>query len=95
MKLLSICGTRPEAIKMAPVLNNLEQNPENLQSLVCVTAQHREMKERPDFVLVQGDTTTTIPMQKREGPKVMQSLHTRPPLRRESLSGMAVLELIR
>jgi len=104
---------------LAPVINGLEQNPEKIQSLVCVTAQHREMldqvltlfeikpdydlnimvseqdlfdvtcnvihglkpileKERPDFVLVQGDTTTTVPMQKCEGPKVMHFLHERP-----------------
>jgi len=38
-------------------------------------------KEHTDLVLVQGDTTTTIPMQKREGPKVMHLLRERPPLR--------------
>jgi len=46
IKLLSIFGTRPEAIKMAPIINGLEQHPKNLQSLVCVTAQHREMLDQ-------------------------------------------------
>jgi len=97
-KILSIFGTRPEAIKMAPVVHALTQHP-NIQSAVCVTAQHRQMldqvlslfeitpdhdlnimqvnqdlydvtshilnkmksvllQEKPDIVLVQGDTTT-------------------------------------
>jgi UDP-N-acetylglucosamine 2-epimerase (non-hydrolysing) len=42
MKILTIFGTRPEAIKLAPVLQELAQRP-NLQSHVCITAQHREM----------------------------------------------------
>jgi UDP-N-acetylglucosamine 2-epimerase (non-hydrolysing) len=46
MKILSILGTRPEAIKMAPVIKGLEQHPEKIQSLVCVTAQHREMLDQ-------------------------------------------------
>ena len=45
IKVLSIFGTRPEAIKMAPVVKALEANP-NIQSLVCVTAQHREMLDQ-------------------------------------------------
>ncbi|MER2164686.1 MAG: UDP-N-acetylglucosamine 2-epimerase (non-hydrolyzing), partial [Psychrobacter alimentarius] len=44
-KVLSIFGTRPEAIKMAPVVKALEANPD-IQSLVCVTAQHREMLDK-------------------------------------------------
>lgn len=44
-KVLSIFGTRPEAIKMAPVVKALEENP-NIQSIVCVTAQHREMLDK-------------------------------------------------
>lgn len=42
MKILTIFGTRPEAIKMAPVIKELAVRPE-FSSLVCVTAQHREM----------------------------------------------------
>lgn len=41
-KILSIFGTRPEAIKMAPVVRALQQN-DAFESVVCVTAQHREM----------------------------------------------------
>ncbi|WP_025652057.1 MULTISPECIES: non-hydrolyzing UDP-N-acetylglucosamine 2-epimerase [unclassified Psychrobacter] len=44
-KVLSIFGTRPEAIKMAPVVKALEANP-HTQSIVCVTAQHREMLDQ-------------------------------------------------
>lgn len=44
-KVLSIFGTRPEAIKMAPVVKALEAHP-NIESLVCVTAQHREMLDQ-------------------------------------------------
>ena len=98
MRVLSIFGTRPEAIKVAPVVERL-RNIEGVVSKVCVTAQHREMLDqvldlfgivpdydlnlmqrgqslsrlsaavltslepvlasfRPDWVLVQGDTTT-------------------------------------
>ena len=101
MKILSIFGTRPEAIKMAPVIRELAKYPSRIASKVCVTAQHREMldqvldlfditpdydldlmqkgqsptqvaslvlaklepillKEKPDWVLVQGDTTTVM-----------------------------------
>lgn len=100
MKILSVFGTRPEAIKMAPVILALDQAP-GVESRVCVTAQHRGMldqvlalfrlvpdydldimksnqglthittavlrelapvleAERPDRVLVHGDTTTTF-----------------------------------
>lgn len=99
LKVVSVFGTRPEAIKMAPVVRELRKHPDRIQSLVCVTAQHRQMldqvlhlfdivpdydlnvmqdnqspsqvasavlarlepilrKEQPDWVLVQGDTTT-------------------------------------
>lgn len=98
LRVLSIFGTRPEAIKLAPVITELQKRP-GIVSKVCVTAQHREMldqvlsvfgltpdydlnlmeknqtlprfaaavlerlepvfqSERPDWVLVQGDTTT-------------------------------------
>lgn len=100
VKVISIFGTRPEAIKMAPLVKVLKAR-EEFEAKVCVTAQHREMldqvlalfnivpdfdlnimknkqtltgitskvlegldyifsKERPDIVLVHGDTTTTF-----------------------------------
>ena len=101
MKILSIIGTRPEAIKMAPVIKELARHADRIVSRVCVTAQHRQMldqvlelfavapdhdlnimasdqsptqvaaavltklepvlkAEQPDWVLVQGDTTTVL-----------------------------------
>ncbi len=45
-KILSIIGTRPEAIKMAPVIKQLEQHPNCFTSIVCVTGQHREMLDQ-------------------------------------------------
>ena len=98
IKVLSVFGTRPEAIKMAPVVRTLAQT-DGVEARVCVTAQHREMLDqilslfqlkpdydldlmrsdqslaelgaaifthlepvlddfKPDWVLVQGDTTT-------------------------------------
>ncbi len=100
LRVLSIFGTRPEAVKMAPVVKTLAATP-GIESLVCVTAQHREMLDqvmdlfdiqpdvdlnlmqpgqtlagltasifthldpvlrdlKPDWVLVQGDTTTVM-----------------------------------
>lgn len=59
LKVITIFGTRPEAIKMAPLILELNQHPEQIESLVCVTAQHREMLDQvlelfniqPDFDL--------------------------------------------
>ena len=45
MKVLSIFGTRPEAIKMAPLVKKL-YTIEKVDSIVCVTAQHREMLDQ-------------------------------------------------
>lgn len=45
IKVMSIFGTRPEAIKMAPLVKELEKR-ENIESIVCVTAQHREMLDQ-------------------------------------------------
>ena len=45
LRILSIIGTRPEAVKMAPVIQMLTQTP-GVESLVCVTAQHREMLDQ-------------------------------------------------
>ena len=58
MRLLSVFGTRPEAVKMAPLLLRLANEP-GVESLVCVTGQHRELLDqallffgiRPDFDL--------------------------------------------
>lgn len=101
IKVLFICGTRPEAIKLAPVIQALEDHPDWFTTRLCVTAQHRQMldqvlglfaltpdydldimrphqslfdvtarglmglqevlaADRPDLVVVQGDTTTTF-----------------------------------
>lgn len=46
MKVLTIFGTRPEAIKLAPVIKALKGRPDQFHSLVCVTAQHREMLDQ-------------------------------------------------
>lgn len=45
MKVLSVFGTRPEAIKMAPVVQALNNAPD-MESIVCVTAQHRDMLDQ-------------------------------------------------
>jgi len=45
IKVMSVFGTRPEAIKMAPLVKVLEKNP-NFESIVCVTAQHRQMLDQ-------------------------------------------------
>ena len=66
IKVMSIFGTRPEAIKMAPLVKELERRKE-IESIVCVTAQHREMldqvletfKIKPDYdlnIMKQGQT---------------------------------------
>ncbi len=101
LKILTIIGTRPEAIKMAPVLIELKRHKGFFKTRICVTAQHRELldqvlgifgivpdidlhlmepdqdlhtltsrvmievshvleEERPDLLLVQGDTTTVM-----------------------------------
>ncbi len=45
MKILSVFGTRPEAVKMAPIVHLLAQTP-GIESRVCVTAQHRQMLDQ-------------------------------------------------
>ena len=45
IKVMSVFGTRPEAIKMCPLVKELQTRPE-IESLVCVTAQHREMLDQ-------------------------------------------------
>lgn len=100
-KVMLVFGTRPEAIKMCPLVNELKSRPDEFETTVCVTGQHREMleqvlrvfgvepdhdlavmkpgqtlfdvtcdvllrlkavleEERPDVVLVHGDTTTSF-----------------------------------
>jgi UDP-N-acetylglucosamine 2-epimerase (non-hydrolysing) len=59
IKVLSVFGTRPEAIKMAPLLRELARRTGTFTSRVCVTGQHREMLDqalqlfsiRPDYDL--------------------------------------------
>jgi UDP-N-acetylglucosamine 2-epimerase len=59
LTVLNVIGTRPEAIKMAPVIEELRRHPDRVRSLVCVTGQHRELLDqaldlfqiRPDFDL--------------------------------------------
>lgn len=59
MKVMTIFGTRPEAIKMAPLVKELEKYPDKIESIVTVTAQHRQMLDqvleifgiRPDYDL--------------------------------------------
>jgi len=58
-KVLTVFGTRPEAIKMAPIVMELENNKDYFDSIICVTAQHRQMldqvldlfKIKPDYDL--------------------------------------------
>lgn len=58
-KILIVFGTRPEAIKMAPLINEFKKDNNNFETKVCVTAQHREMLDQvlklfnivPDFDL--------------------------------------------
>ncbi len=45
IKVMTIFGTRPEAIKMAPLVNELKQD-ESIETIVCVTAQHRQMLDQ-------------------------------------------------
>jgi UDP-N-acetylglucosamine 2-epimerase (non-hydrolysing) len=58
-KVMLVFGTRPEAIKMAPVVKELQKHPGQFQTIVCVTAQHRQMLDpvlslfhiKPDYDL--------------------------------------------
>lgn len=46
IKVMTVFGVRPEAIKMAPLILELQKYPEDIESVVCVTAQHREMLDQ-------------------------------------------------
>lgn len=46
IKVMTIFGVRPEAIKMAPLILELNKHPEQIESVVCVTAQHRQMLDQ-------------------------------------------------
>lgn len=70
IKVMSVFGTRPEAIKMAPLVKELESRDE-IESIVCVTAQHREMLDqvletfniKPDYdlnIMKQGQTLSEV-----------------------------------
>ena len=45
-KILIVFGTRPEAIKMAPLVKEFQKNQDHFETKVCVTAQHREMLDQ-------------------------------------------------
>ncbi|PFU72873.1 non-hydrolyzing UDP-N-acetylglucosamine 2-epimerase [Bacillus thuringiensis] len=69
LKVMTIFGTRPEAIKMAPLVLELQKHPEKIESIVTVTAQHRQMLDQvlnifgitPDFDLnIMKDRQTLI-----------------------------------
>src|SRR4030042_6190565 len=45
-KILVVFGTRPEAIKMAPIIKKLKADSSKLKAVICVTAQHREMLDQ-------------------------------------------------
>ena len=45
-KILLVFGTRPEAIKMAPLVKALQRDTEHFETKVCVTAQHRQMLDQ-------------------------------------------------
>ncbi|PZD97778.1 UDP-N-acetylglucosamine 2-epimerase (non-hydrolyzing) [Paenibacillus sambharensis] len=54
LKVMTIFGTRPEAIKMAPLVLELQKYDEEIESIVCVTAQHRQMLDQVlDFFEIQ------------------------------------------
>ncbi|QDX91647.1 UDP-N-acetylglucosamine 2-epimerase (non-hydrolyzing) [Brevibacillus laterosporus] len=46
IKVMTVFGTRPEAIKMAPLVHELKRHSEQIESIVCVTAQHRQMLDQ-------------------------------------------------
>lgn len=80
LKVLTIFGTRPEAIKMAPLVQELNSRPDKIKSLVAVTAQHREMLDQvlelfdiiPDYdlnIMKEGQTLYDVTTRALEGLK--------------------------
>lgn len=78
IKVMTVFGTRPEAIKMAPVVLELAKYPEQIQPIVAVTAQHREMLDQvlhlfqiqPDYdldIMAQGQTLFDITCRAMQG----------------------------
>jgi len=74
LKVMTIFGTRPEAIKMAPLVLELQKYPEKIESIVTVTAQHREMLDqvldifniKPDYDLnIMKDRQTLMDVTRR------------------------------
>lgn len=74
IKVMTIFGTRPEAIKMAPLVKELEAHSEEIESIVCVTAQHRQMLDqvleifdiKPDYDLnIMKDRQTLVEIMTR------------------------------
>ena len=45
-KVMLVFGTRPEAIKMAPLVKEFQKQPKRVETVVCVTGQHREMLDQ-------------------------------------------------
>lgn len=86
IKVMTIFGTRPEAIKMAPLVLELEKYPEHIESIVTVTAQHRQMLDqvleifniKPDYdlnIMKDRQTLTGITVRALEGlDKVMKEV---------------------
>ena len=56
LKVMTVFGTRPEAVKMAPLVLELQKHEDEIETIVCVTAQHREMLDQVlDFFEIKPD----------------------------------------
>ena len=55
-KIMLVFGTRPEAIKMAPLVKELQKYPDDFKTIVCVTGQHREMLDQVLTILDRKST---------------------------------------
>ena len=66
IKVITVFGTRPEAIKMAPVVKALQRNPQKIDVRICVTAQHRELLDQVlDVFDVQPDYDLHVMQEKQ------------------------------